>query len=224
VSTGPTPTPRLLDAFCGEGGAAKGYADAGFEVVGVDSDAKAGRRFPFEFIHGDALEYIAYHGHEFDLIHASPPCQRKSAMSNCRPGLAETYPNLIRPARMILDAVGVPYVIENVEGSDVRADVLLCGTMFGLPLYRHRLFESNIPLAAPLGHPRHLIPASKAGHWTPGTIMSVSGHVSPIEVAREAMGIDWMTRDGLAESIPPAYTYWLGAQLLAELSNLREAS
>jgi DNA (cytosine-5)-methyltransferase 1 len=169
------------------------------------------------FIQADALEYLAYHGLEYDAIHAGPPCQRKSRMTNCRPGLAAQYPNLIAPTRIILDHIGKPYVIENVEGSDVRADLVLCGSMFGLELYRHRLFESNVPLWAP-SHPRHLIPASKAGHWKPGTIMSVSGHVSPMSVARAAMGIDWMTRDELAEAIPPAYTEFIGEQLLAHLA------
>lgn len=209
--------PRLLDLFCYEGGATVGYQRTGFDVVGVDRDPRAAKRYPGEFICADALEYAAYHGAEFDAISASPPCQRKSRMTNCRPGLAAEYPNLIAPTRIILDHLGVPYVIENVEGSDVRPDLLLCGQMFGLRLYRHRLFESNMPLAQPLSHPRHLIPASKAGHWKPGTIMSVSGHISPIAVAREAMGIDWMTRDGLAEAIPPAYAEFIGEQLIAHL-------
>jgi DNA (cytosine-5)-methyltransferase 1 len=209
--------PRLLDLFCGEGGAAMGYHRAGFDVTGVDNRPQP--RYPFEFVQADALEYLAYQATGFDAIHASPPCQRKSAMTNCRPGLAATYPNLIAPTRIILDYVGIPYVIENVVGSDVRPDLMLCGHMFGLKLYRHRLFESSNWLAQPLSHPRHLTPASKAGHWAPGTIMSVSGHISPIKVAREAMGIDWMTRDGLAESIPPAYTTFIGEQLMAHIES-----
>jgi DNA (cytosine-5)-methyltransferase 1 len=204
--------PRLLDLFCGAGGAAVGYHRAGFDVIGVDNQPMP--RYPFEFHQADALEYAAYHGHEFDAVHASPPCQRKSAMTNCRPGLAAAYPNLIRPTRIILDHIGVPYVIENVAGSDVRPDLTLCGRMFGLKLYRHRLFESNRPLGQPQ-HPRHLVPGGSAGHWKPGEIISVSGNCAPIELAHEAMGIDWMTRGELAESIPPAFAQFVGEQLVA---------
>jgi len=111
---------------------------------------------------------------------------------------------------------GVPYVIENVPGAPLIDPTMLCGQMFGHDLYRHRLFECSFPTTAPT-HPPHVIPASRAGHWTPGTVMSVAGHVSPIAKAREVMGIDWMTRDELAESIPPAYTEWTGRQFAASL-------
>jgi len=207
---------RILDLFCGAGGAAMGYHRAGFEVVGVDLNPM--KRFPFEFHQGNALDYISEHAHEFDAIHASPPCQGYSAMSACRPGLSDEYPRLIDPVRDLLDQTGLPYVMENVMPAPLRPDLILCGHMFDLALYRHRKFESNIPLEQP-DHPPHLIPASKAGHWKPGTIMSISGHVSPIKLAREAMGIDWMTRDQLAEAIPPAYTEHVGHQLLAHLLN-----
>lgn len=209
-------SPRLLDLFCCAGGAAMGYHRAGFAVTGID--IKPQPNYPFEFHQGDALEYLEAHGHEYDAIHASPPCQSYSAMSKCRPGLAETYPDLVGPTRRVLDEVGVPYVIENVVGSPVRPDVTLCGHMFNLPLYRHRVFESNVALPQP-DHVAHTLPASKAGHWRPGTIMSISGHVSPIAKAREAMGgIDWMNRAELAEAIPPQYTQHLGEQLLAHMT------
>jgi DNA (cytosine-5)-methyltransferase 1 len=107
--------------------------------------------------------------------------------------------------------------MENVVGSPLRPDLVLCGQMFGLELYRHRLFEADVFLWQP-DHPVHLLPASRAGHWTPGTVMSVSGHVAPIAKAREVMGIDWMTRAELAESIPPAYTEHIGRQLLERLA------
>ena len=211
--------PRLLDLFCGAGGASMGYHRAGFEVVGVDISTQ--RNYPFQFIHADALDHLkryidCYAGYDLDYfhaIHASPPCQRHSAMSNCRPGLADDYPDLIGPTRELLEQTGLPWVIENVPGSPMRADVTLCGQMFGLPLYRHRLFESNVRLFEP-PHPEHVIPASKAGHWRPGTIMSVSGHAAPIKLAREAMGIDWTTREELAEAIPPAYTQYIGSLLI----------
>ena len=120
---------------------------------------------------------------------------------------------------------GGPWVIENVAGSGLPIQddllgangVLLCGTMFGRELYRHRLFESSIPLPPP-HHPRHDKPASKAGHWRPGTVISVAGHCSPIDLAQDVMGIDWMTRDELGESIPPYYTEYIGRALLASLT------
>ena len=218
--------PRLLDLFCGAGGAGMGYHRAGFEVVGVDIDPQP--NYPFEFGVADALDVLAdvvwLRGEQIDAIHASPPCQSYSAMSACRPGLADEYPALMEPVRELLQQLGLPYVIENVQGAPIasanelfgRHGVTLCGRMFGLELYRHRLFESSFPLPQP-DHPPHLTPASRAGHWREGTIISVSGNVSPIAVARRAMGIDWMTRPELSEAIPPAYTEWIGARLLDHL-------
>lgn len=211
--------PRLLDLYSGAGGCAVGYHRAGFEVIGVDIEDHPD--YPFEFHQADALDVLrTWDLSGFDAIHASPPCQAYSAMSNCRPGLAEEYPDLVEPTRDALEATGLPWVIENVEGSPVasgaalfgHSGVELCGRMFGLLLYRHRRFESNIRLTQP-HHPRHDIPASKAGHWEPGTIISVSGNCSPISVARDAMGIDWMTREDLSEAVPPAYTYFVGSQI-----------
>jgi DNA (cytosine-5)-methyltransferase 1 len=206
--------PRLLDLFCGAGGASAGYVMAGYEVVGVDLNPQP--NYPFHFLQADALRSLCDNGllREFDAIHASPPCQGYSAMSNCRPGVAAKYPRLIEPVRLALEQIGLPYVIENVPGAPLIDPVVLCGQMFGLELYRHRLFESNVPLKAP-EHPAHVIPASKAGHWKPGTIMSVAGHAAPIAHARKIMGIDWCSRDELAEAIPPAYTEWIGRQLCA---------
>lgn len=209
--------PLLLDLYCGAGGAAMGYARAGFDVIGVDSEPQ--KNYPFTFIQADALEYlrnVIKRPRPIMAVHASPPCQRWSAMSNCRPGLAADYQALIEPTRDLLKLLDIPWVIENVEGSPLVDPITLCGHMFGLELYRHRLFESNVALSEPV-HVAHTKPASKAGHWVPGTIMSVSGHVAPIKVAREAMSIDWMNRDELVESIPPLYTEYVGRQLLASL-------
>lgn len=190
-----------------------GYHRAGFEVVGVDINPQP--HYPFTFHCGDALGMLRFRDLlRFDAIHASPPCQPYSAMSNCRPGLADEYEALVGTVREALQATGLPYVIENVPGAPLVDPVELCGHMFGLDLYRHRWFESNVPLAAPQ-HPVHVTPASKAGHWRPGTIISVAGHVAPMAEARRAMGIDWTTRDELAEAIPPAYTEWVGRQLRA---------
>jgi DNA (cytosine-5)-methyltransferase 1 len=204
-------TPRLLDLFCGAGGAAMGYHRAGFEVIGVDINPQP--HYPFEFYQADALEYPL---NGFDIIHASPPCQPYSAMSRCRPGLASEYAALVIETRDALRASSLPYVIENVPGAPLIDPVELCGHMFGLALYRHRLFESNVPLSTP-PHPEHVTPASKAGHWRPGTIISVAGHVAPMTEARRAMGIDWTSRDELTEAIPPAYSEWIGRQLLAAI-------
>lgn len=196
-----------------------GYHRAGFDVVGVDINPQP--NYPFTFVQADAISFVRANGHRFDAIHASPPCQAYSVMTQSRPGLADEYPDLVDATREAMIATGKPYVIENVPRSPLRDPITLCGFMFGLPLYRHRLFEANFPLVAP-DHPEHTIPASKAGHWKPGTIISVAGHVSPIKLAREAMGIDWTTRDELAEAIPPAYTEYVGAQLMAHLHQERQ--
>lgn len=205
--------PLLLDLFCGAGGAGMGYHRAGFHVVGVDLSPQP--NYPFEFVRADALAYLMEYGAHFDAVHASPPCQRYSAMSKCRPELAATYPDLVSPIRSLMPS-NVPYVIENVPGAPLLEPTMLCGHMFGLELYRHRLFESNLPIDGP-PHLPHTIPASKAGHWRPGTVMSISGHVSPMWKAREVMGIDWCNREELAEAIPPAYTEHIGRQLIATL-------
>jgi DNA (cytosine-5)-methyltransferase 1 len=207
--------PRLLDLFCGAGGASAGYHRAGFEVTGVDINPQ--KNYPFHFNHGDALKFLEEYGVYFDAVHASPPCQRHSAMSHCRPGLADAYPDLIEPVRERLIELGRPWVIENVPGSPLKDPITLCGQMFGQELYRHRLFETSFDIPEP-HHPEHVMPASKAGHWRPGTVMSISGHIAPIAKAREVMGIDWCNREELAEAIPPSYTEYVGKYLAAEVS------
>lgn len=150
----------------------------------------------------------------FDFIWASPPCQRHSRMSACREGLRETYPDLIAKTRERLKAAGIPFCIENVEGAPLINPITLCGGMFYLDTYRHRLFEVHgFDLWWP-PHVRHAVPTSKAGHWKPGTFVSVAGHCAPIQKCREAMEIDWMNRDELAEAIPPAYSEFIAKQVL----------
>jgi DNA (cytosine-5)-methyltransferase 1 len=160
---------RLLDLYCGGGGAAMGYHQAGFDdITGVDIAPQP--RYPFAFVQADALEYLAEHGHEYDLVHASPPCQGYSIMNNL-PWLKDReYPLLILPTIEMLEGLGKPYVLENVMGARHGAKGLakrgieahglqagwLCGTMFGLPFYRHRLFATNWFWMAP-GHPRHRV-------------------------------------------------------------------
>jgi len=229
--------PLLLDLFCCAGGASTGYARAGFRVIGVDIAPQP--NYPFEFVQADAMQVLsrladgceAWPGAPCPAaVGASPPCQGYSQMSECRPGLAAKYPQLIDATRALLGETGVPWVLENVDGSGLPEQddlfgahgLLPCGTMFGHPLYRHRLFEASFPLRAP-HHPRHLVPASSAGHWEPGTVISVAGNCAPIALAEESMGIEWMTRDELRESIPPAYTQFIGGQLMEHLGEVAAA-
>jgi DNA (cytosine-5)-methyltransferase 1 len=208
--------PRLLDLFCGAGGAGMGYHRAGFEVVGVDIEPQ--KNYPFEFHQGDALEYLAEHGHEFDVIHASPPCQAYSDTYSL-PNVGE-YPELISPVRALLLAIGKPYVIENVDNAPLDNPLMLCGTMFGLRLIRHRLFECRPPVWFPPGpcQCRHLYTNSARGFSSfdnGATAITVAGNNYPLKDGAVAMGIDWMTNRGeLSEAIPPAYTEFIGAQLL----------
>jgi DNA (cytosine-5)-methyltransferase 1 len=202
---------RVLDLFCGAGGAGAGYARAGFEVVGVDIDPQP--RYPFEFIEADALTFPL---DGFDLIHGSPVCKSYSACSVLND---VEHPRQIEAFRERVAASGVPYVIENVEGAPLRDPVVLCGAMFaGLATYRHRLFEASFPVPQP-PEPEHRHPLAKMGRPPrPGEWIQVVGHFSDVAAARAAMGISWMTRDELAQAIPPAYTRHVGLAALAALS------
>ena len=201
---------KLLDLFCCQGGAGMGYHRAGFKVTGVDLTSQP--RYPFVFWRRDALDFLARYGRFFDAIHASPPCQ---AYTKAQKLQGNEHPDLIGPTRDLLESLGKPYVIENVPGAPLRVDLELCGRSFGIGTYRHRIFESNVPLTA-LPHPDHDVPTTKMGRPPKdGEFMHVVGNFSGVAKAREAMGIDWMTRDGLREAIPPAYTEYIGAQLRA---------
>ena len=192
-----------------------GYHQAGFDVIGVDINPQP--NYPFEFRQLDALHTLRCGLRpQIVAIHASPPCQRHSRMSNCRPGLAKEYPDLIEPTRELLQSTGVPYVIENVEGSPLIDPVMLCGFMFGRELYRHRLFETSFNLTQPV-HPAHTKSGASAGHWRPGQVISVSGNCAPIRLAREVMEIDWTTSKELANAIPPYFAEYVGTQLLTEV-------
>jgi DNA (cytosine-5)-methyltransferase 1 len=215
--------PRLLDLFCCQGGAGKGYDDAGFEVMGVDIDPQP--RYPFEFYRADALavlEDYARFGCPFDAIHASCPCQLDSDTFR----LSDSdHPDLIAPTRELLEEIGLPYVIENVRGAvpKLRDPVMLCGAMFGLKTYRHRYFETNFPLMVP-GHPPHVAPQAKMGRAPkPGEFIQCVGNFSGVEQGREAMEMPWANREGLREAIPPAYTEYIGDFLLESL-NVRDAA
>lgn len=208
---------RLLDLFCGAGGSAMGYHRAGFEVVGVDINPMP--RYPFEFHQADALAYVAEHGHEFDAIHASPPCQ---AYSRARK-VGKFHPDLIAPTRAALVKTGKPYVIENVELAPLRAQLLLCGTMFDLKTRRHRYFESNVYLGfSPFS-------CSCSGKASKGYLLNLHntvqrkrftaryGYVHVADALRDSIGVEWMDMDTAQEAIPPAYTEFIGAQLMNAL-------
>lgn len=224
--------PRLLDLFCGAGGAGMGYHRAGFDVVGVDINPQP--RYPFDFIQGDAIAYAAEHGTEYDAIHASPPCQAFSALKSLVDavhGDRRVHANLIEPVRRALIASCRPYVIENVPGAPLIDPVKLCGSSFGRPIRRHRLFESRVALLTPpcahrqmpiafqvsLGDARTrpdrpLIRSRFVGVY--GNTHQAGDHAR----WREAMGIDWMVRRELTQAIPPDYTELLGGHLIAALS------
>jgi DNA (cytosine-5)-methyltransferase 1 len=208
--------PRLLDAFCCEGGAGMGYHQAGFEVVGIDVEPQP--RYPFEFHQGDAIAYIREHGHEFDAIHASPPCHDKTALKALS-GLDGTG-WMLGATRKALIATGRPYVLENVPGADMAPLVLLCGSMFGLGaagriLRRHRWFETSFWMLTP---PDQCSGKSIGGvYGTGGGGQMTRGYKFHPAEAAEAMGIDWMSRAGRSQAIPPAFTQFLAAGLVDQI-------
>lgn len=203
---------RLLDLFCGAGGAGMGYHRAGFDVTGVD--IKAQKRYPFKFIQADALEYCREHGHEYDAIHASPPCQAYTMASQQWRAVGKDYPDLVLSTRDTLKAIGNPYIIENVPGAPLVNPHVLTGGAFGLRVRRKRLFETSWPLPFTLvgpdgkSHFRMGRPVQE-GEW-----ITPVGHFSNVAYAQKVMEIDWMGQKELAQAIPPAYTEWIGEQLL----------
>lgn len=232
--------PLLLDLFCGAGGAAVGYHRAGFNVVGVDHHPQ--KRYPFEFVQADALEYLLKNGGRFDAIHASPPCQAHSVITPDK----SKHADLILDTREALQRFDVPYVIENVSGArkSLVNPIMLCGAQFDLKVYRHRYFESNVLLFQP-EHQPHQDNTPRAGHGVSAKgfisitsggkslsvavdpkrrsgvrgisekgFICVTGHFSGVDYARFAMGIDWMTARELAQAIPPAMTEYIGRQLI----------
>lgn len=231
--------PRLLDLFCGEGGAAMGYSRAGFEVVGVDTDPARLARYPFESVRADAIEYVLRHGHEFDAIHASPTCTGYSRGTVAIPDRFERYDRLIGATREAVQTVGRPYVIENVEGArpELRDPALLCWSMFHAPgsvldtdgtpltMRRHRLFEASFDLVAPAAcrHPRGVQVAGAYGGARRDPVEARTirrgGYVPPsLDVLRALIGADWMTERGTFLSIPPSYTEYVGRHLMAAVS------
>jgi DNA (cytosine-5)-methyltransferase 1 len=208
---------KLLDLFCGVGGASVGYARAGFEVHGVD--LKHGKRYPFTYLRADVLDVLKDDEfiQQFDVIHASPPCQTHSITKHLRNAQGKTTSkiDLIPETRVALIASGKPYIIENVIGSPLINPIQLCGSSFGLQVRRHRLFESNVKLQG-----------SECNHKAQGRPVGVYGSLNDeipnggrtaktIDEARKAMGMEWAIWSELVEAIPPAFTMYLGHQLLS---------
>jgi len=197
-----------------------GYHLAGFDVTGVDIMPQP--NYPFTFKQDDALEYIAAHGHEYDVIHASPPCQAHSALTTGT-NKGRVYPELIPPTRAALDALGRPYVIENVQGAPVRRDITLCGEMFGLGVIRHRHFELG---GWSMMQPAHVKHRGRVAGWRHGVLVEGpyfqvygdGGRKGSVADWQRAMGIDWTdVRRELAEAIPPAYAEAIGLSLMDHL-------
>lgn len=205
--------PTCLDLFCKAGGASAGYALAGYDVTGVDIEPQ--KRYPFRFVLDDALEYVEAHGHEYDLIAASPPCQAHTSLQG---RWGREYPDLIAATRAALQATGKPYVIENVVGAPLINPIKLCGSMFGLRIIRHRLFECSPQIWWPpavCSHPRGVV--GRRGHMgADREWITVTGHFSDVPLAQRVMEIDWMVQSELAQAIPPAYTKWIGEQMMQE--------
>lgn len=230
--------PWVLDLYCGEGGAGKGYHDAGFDVLGVDNNQARLDNYPFPYVKADAIEFLLEHGRRFDLRHTSPTCTGYSRGTAAIPDRFSRYDRLIAATREALIEVGGPYVIENVEDAapELRNPMMLCWSMFnqagsvidddGTPLRmeRHRLFESNVMLMPPAScnHPSHVQVAGAYGgarrdKWQAKHVRK-GGYVPPsLDVLRALVGADWVTERGAFLSIPPAYTEHIGTQILQSL-------
>lgn len=198
--------PRLLDLFSGAGGAARGYQLAGFHVTGVDVKPQP-RYAGNSFVLGDALGYLAEHGGEYDAIHASPPCQTFARVTSWR-GDRGDHPDLLAPTMHMLGCLDMPWVVENVPEAPLRRDLILCGTQFGLAVKRHRIFQLGnwhaFQLLPPCHHHRRLLPFMHKAE----------------RAFADAMECTWMTKHEARQAIPPAYTQFIGEQLLAELAHI----
>lgn len=225
----------MLDLFCGEGGAGRGWQLAGFEVTGVDLAKRCSGRYPGRFIRGDAVAFAEKYAGDFDVVGASPPCKVHTSLAVLHPEDTgamlfplPTHEDLIPATRAALVASGRPWVIENVPGAPLIDPVILCGSMFGLgavcedgwrQLQRHRLFESSVPLVAPGPCQHGEKTVGVYGNGGGGLAAAVRGYKATLREATDALRTPWMSREGVSQAIPPAYTEWLGAQLLAHLRN-----
>lgn len=214
--------PKLLDLYCGAGGAGMGYIQAGFDVTGIDINPQPD--YPGTFIQGDALAYLAAHGREYDAVHGSPPCQASCTLTKGT-NKGNEYLNLIPATRALFALLDVPTVIENVQGSDLRRDYTLCGEMFGLGVIRHRYFEVSGFTPIPPEHKKHRgrVAGYRHGEWFDGPYFAVygdGGGKGTVAQWQQAMGIDWTgNRKSIAEAIPPAYTRYIGGQIMQRLES-----
>jgi DNA (cytosine-5)-methyltransferase 1 len=214
---------RLLDLFCGAGGAAVGYHRAGFDTI-VGVDIKPQPRYPFQFVQADALEFCKSFGAGFDVIHASPPCQHYSvSIVNRYASKRQDYPDLLPSTRMVLERCGRRYVIENVVGAPIRPDLVLCGSQFSLKVARHRLFELNWPgflLTPPCAHAEDIVGCYGTGTSSWIRRKRIAKGLKPHHAKAEqqaAMGLFHTSAEELCQAIPPAYTEFIGKQLLEQL-------
>ena len=217
---------RLLDLFCSAGGGAVGYHRAGFtEIVGVDIQNQP--RYPYDFIQANAMTWTDFDG--FDLVHASPPCQGYSPTHNLPRQRDKVYPNLLPAIRQRLLDVGIPFIIENVPGAPMRADVILCGTMFGLHTIRHRWFEISIPvpiLTPPCNHwgtvkNRDFWCVVGSGQRNAPQHNAVSCYANRATASWAMGGLDWMTRKEMVQAIPPIYSQYIGTHIIKYLDKYR---
>jgi DNA (cytosine-5)-methyltransferase 1 len=215
--------PLLFDLYCGAGGASMGYSLAGFDVIGVDIAPQP--NYPFPFIQAHVLSLNASLTVGAAFIHASPPCQ---AFTKAQTIQGRDHADLLTPTRDWLSHTGTPFIIENVPGAPMRAHVELCGSMFGLQVRRHRWFEFE---------PQRMMLAPPCRHvWEAGSPVGVYGHTGGVSTREghrksgnhgwlkadweRAMGIDWMSRDELAQAVPPAYTRWIGSHILRAIEGV----
>jgi len=215
---------RVLAAFCGVGGCTRGYQLAGFHVTGIDINPQP-RYCGDDFVQGDAVEYIRAHGHEYDLIHAGPPCQHDCTLTAGTNAGKFQYPDLLDPTREALEAAGQPFVIEQPPGKAskrMRVDLTLCGEMFDLAVIRHRNFELGGWTMPQPQHRKHRgrVAGMRHGVWYQGPYFAVYGEgggKGTVAQWQQAMGIDWTdVRKEIAEAIPPAYAEHIGAAFAAQ--------
>lgn len=209
------PQLKMLDLYCGGGGAGYGYEQAGFNVTGVD--IKPQPKYQGKFIQADAIDYLKAHFQEYDVVHASPPCQAYSMASMQFRKAGKAYVDLIEVTRRELIKTGKPYIIENVSGSPLKNPIELCGLMFGMRTYRHRLFESNIEIKTP-PHPKHTAQNAKMGRKPKdGEFIQYVGHFSGVGLVQEMTGLYWLGQSELAQSIPPQYTKFIGDLIIRSI-------
>lgn len=227
LKPGYTGKPVILDSYCGAGGASMGYNLAGYEVWGVDIFPQPNYPWPERFIEADALEFLHRYGDLFPRHHSGPPCQASGPLgkgTNAAMGWGHTHFDLIADTRSVLDDLGAPYVIENVDGAKLRKDITLCGEMFSLEVIRHRHFELSGWTMKPLQHIAHRgrVKGWRHGEYFDGPYFAVygdGGGKGTVAEWQRAMGINWTDdRHEIAEAIPPAYTAQIGYHMLRATS------